>query len=74
MYNMTRNPSNTNYQVYIDGTTNMTSTLNAPAFCAKGHYYQLSPEAESSKCTIVDMNGQEITPNQDADDTYLGME
>lgn len=71
---MTKNPANTNYQVYIDGTSNMTSTLNAPAFVAKGHYYQLSAEAESSKCVIVDTDGQEIIPNEEADETYLGME
>lgn len=74
MYNMTRNPDNTNFQTYIDGTTNMTTTLNAPAFCAKGHYYQLSTEVESSKCKIVDKNGDEINTDPDEDDTFLGME
>ena len=46
MYNMTENKENENFNVYVTGTTNMTSTLNAPAFCAKGHYYQLSPVVE----------------------------
>ena len=74
MYNKTRNPDNKNYNVFVDGTTNMTSTLKAPAFCAKGHYYQLSPEVESSKCKILDMNDKPITTDKEADDTYLGME
>ena len=39
MYNMTRNPSNANYDIYVDGTTNMTSTLKANAFASKGHFY-----------------------------------
>lgn len=57
MYNMTRNPANTNFQVYVDGTTNMTSTLNAPTICTKGHYYMLSDEVNSSRCSIVDTDG-----------------
>jgi len=52
----------------------MTSTLNAPAFCAKGHYYEMSEVVESSKCKIVDSDGKAIEPNAEADDTYLGME
>jgi len=39
MINATGNPANENYQVLIDGTTNMTSTLLAYGFAAKGHYY-----------------------------------
>ena len=74
MYNMTGYEPNVNFDTYIDGTSNMTSTLLAPAFVAKGHYYDLSPVVESSKCEIVDMNDQPIPPNQEADDTYLGME
>ena len=27
MYNYTKNPANTNFDTYIDGTSNMTSTL-----------------------------------------------
>ena len=53
MYNYTKSPANKNFDTYVDGTSNMTSTLNAPAFVAKGHYYELSPEVESSKCEIV---------------------
>ena len=39
MVNQTANPSNALYQVKITGTTNMTSSLNAWGFAAKGHYY-----------------------------------
>ena len=74
MYNMTGYEPNVNFETYIDGTSNMTSTLLAPAFVAKGHYYDLSPVVESSKCEIVDMNDQPIEASQEADDTYLGME
>ena len=74
MYNMTKSETNAKFQTYIDGTSNMTSTLLAPAFVAKGHYYDLSEVVESSKCEIVDQDEQPITSNQDADDTYLGLE
>ena len=52
----------------------MTSTLLAPAFVAKGHYYDLSEVVEGSKCEIVDQDDQPIASSQDADDTYLGLE
>jgi len=39
MQNMTENPANENYQVKVTGTTNMTTSLNAWGFAAKGHYY-----------------------------------
>ena len=54
---MTANPANENYEVYVDGTSNMSSTLGAFGFVAKGHYYQLSPLADDSKPVIVDKNG-----------------
>jgi hypothetical protein len=39
MLNKTANPDNAVFEVEISGTTNMTSTLKAPAFASKGHYY-----------------------------------
>jgi len=39
MQNMSANPANENYEVYVDGTSNMSSTLGAFGFVAKGHYY-----------------------------------
>ena len=73
MYNMTKYEPNRNFETYVDGTSNMTSTLLAPAFVAKGHYYDLSEEVESSKCEIVDANNNTIAPTQENDDTFLGM-
>ena len=46
MYNMTKSETNAKFDTYIDGTSNMTSTLLAPAFVAKGHYYDLSEVVE----------------------------
>ena len=52
----------------------MTSSLNAYAFVAKGHYYQMPDVADASKPKIVDANETIIEPNADNDDTYLGVE
>ena len=49
MQNMTANPAHENFEVKIIGTTNMTTSLMAYGFAAKGHYYQLSEEAAASK-------------------------
>jgi|Transcript_46943 hypothetical protein len=67
-------PPNENFDVRVTGTTNMTSSLNAYAFAAKGHYYQMDPAVNASIPTIVDQNEEEIVPNSDDDDTYLGVE
>ena len=74
MQNETANPANANFNVKITGTTNMTSTLGAYGFAAKGHYYQMSEEAYASKPKIVDKNGQVIPTSEEVDDTYLGVE
>jgi hypothetical protein len=39
MLNLTANEANAKYNVKITGTTNMTTSLKAPAFVSKGHYY-----------------------------------
>jgi CD36 family len=74
MYNQTRNPDNANYFGYVDGTSNLTTTIKAPGFVSKGHFYQISPEVASSVPVIVNLQGIPIVPDADQDDTYLGVE
>lgn len=74
MFNMTRNPDNTMYYGYIDGTGNLTTTLKAPAFVSKGHFLQISDEVTYSVPNIVNINGSQIIPTSDNDDTFLGIE
>ena len=74
MLNETANPENALYDVKVTGTSNMSSTLGAFGFVAKGHYYQLSEEAADSKPKIVDQDEKEIPPDSEADETYLGVE
>ena len=74
MQNMTANPANSNYDVRVTGTTNMTSSLMAYAFAAKGHYLDLAEAAQDAKPKIVNASGVEIEPNASDDDTYLGIE
>lgn len=40
---------NANYQIEITGTSNLTTSLNAWAFAAKGHYLGLSSKATDAK-------------------------
>ena len=74
MRNDTHYAPNKNYQVNITGTSNMTSSLQAYAFVAKGHYFQMSDAVSDSMPIIVDQNDTAIKPDRDADDTYLGVE
>ena len=52
----------------------MTTALDANAFISRGHYYLLEDDAASSTCLIVDKNNNELSPNAEDDDTYLGIE
>jgi len=74
MQNFTANEANKNYDVRITGTTNMTTSTMAYSFAAKGHYYQMSDAAASSKPLIKNHNGTEILPTEEDDETYLGVE
>ena len=74
MVNLTANPVNEKYDVRITGTSNMSSSLNAYSFVAKGHYLNLADVAADSKPIITDTSGKVIEANFDNDDTYLGVE
>ena len=72
--NFTGNPDNEIYDIYISGTTNLTSILEANSFLSGGNYYQLAPAAADSKCKIVDQNNDEIGSNSDDDFSMVGIE
>jgi hypothetical protein len=74
MLNKTANPYNEDFDVWVDGTTNLTSTLKAPAFASKGHFYLISPDVLSSVPSIVNMLNEPILPSASVDETYLGVE
>lgn len=65
---------NANYDIEVAGTSNLTTSLNAWSFAAKGHYYGLSDEASSAKPDIVLSDGVEVVANAVADDTFIGVE
>jgi hypothetical protein len=52
----------------------MTTSLKAYTFAAKGHYYDLAPAAADARPVLYYKNMTEIQPNQDDDDTFLGVE
>jgi hypothetical protein len=74
MLNMTANPSNVVFDVYVDGTSNLTSTLKAPAFASKGHFYQISPEVINSVPHIVNLQNSLILPSASVDQTWVNVE
>jgi len=74
MLNSTANPANQVYMINVDGTTNLTTTLRAPVFASKGHFYQISPEVASSVPSIVYPDGAPVTPSAGNDETSFGVE
>ena len=65
---------NDSYNINIDGTTNMTTIFNANSFAAKGRYFEMSTEAESSQPRIRGADGAIIQANEDSDNSYVGVE
>ena len=63
-----------NFDIVIDGISNLTTTLRASAIAAKGHYYGLSADASYAVPKIVDSTGSVIEASAEYDDTYLGVE
>jgi len=51
---MTKVASNSIYNVYIDGTANITTITNSPAFATLGNFYQISSEVKDSIPLVVD--------------------
>ena len=66
--------ANSNFNIQINGTSDLTPVLRAPAIATKGHYYGLQDSATSSMPEIVDSSGSLISASQADDDTYLGVE
>ena len=71
---LSKSEATANFDILIDGTSNLTTTLRAPAIAAKGHYYGLSALASSSKPDIVDSVGSAIQASSMNDNTYIGVE
>ena len=60
--------------INVDGTTNLTTTMKAPVFASKGHFYQISPEVTASVPTIKNPDGSVVTANSATDETTFGIE
>ena len=61
------NPSNTNYDILVTGTSNLTYTLRAPAFASQGLFDGV--DAKQSLPEILDSEGRQATPGKN--DTLL---
>ena len=62
------------YKPFFDGTSTMSTLLQAPVIASKGHYFQLDQEGLKIAAKILDQNGNPFTPNAEDDDTRLGIE
>ena len=52
------------FDIYVTGTTNLTSTLSSPTFASNGHFLGVtSPDAAASIPVIMDVNGNVVTPS-----------
>jgi hypothetical protein len=72
--NMTATPVNSHFDIYVTGTTNLTSTLMAPVFASNGHYQGItSVECADSIPIIRNTNGDIIAPSQ-ADVSFFNVE
>jgi hypothetical protein len=74
MSNYTYNPANTIYDVRINGTANLATSLMAPVIASKGHFYQMADDLGDTIPPIYDHNQNLIMPDPENDDTFLGIE
>ena len=74
MSNYTYNPANTIYDVRINGTANLATSLMAPVIASKGHFYQMADDLGDTIPPIYDHNENLIVPDPENDDPFLGIE
>lgn len=70
-----QNPDNEGFDIMIDGTTNLTSTIGACAFATQGRFYGLSTDTtvQSSVPVIKNESGEAVTASA-TDAAYLSVE
>lgn len=69
--NATETPTNAVYDIWVTGTTNLTSTLKVPAFASKPLFYGVnSPTVASSIPKMLDANGNAISGSADNESVF----
>ena len=71
---MTANSANAVYNTYIDGTANITTITNSPAFASKGNYFGISAEVNLSLPQIFDQNNNPVVGTADSTSDFIGVE
>jgi hypothetical protein len=74
MDNSTANPDNAIFNTGITGTANMTSVLRAPVLASKGHFLQVPDIMANVTATIINHAKNVITPDENRDDIFIGVE
>mmetsp|Transcript_22842 Transcript_22842/g.22098 ORF Transcript_22842/g.22098 Transcript_22842/m.22098 type:complete len:141 (-) Transcript_22842:353-775(-) len=67
------NADNVKYYTKINGTANLSSSLGAPIFASKGHYYQI-PESLGITPIVRNHAGEVIQAEEQPDETFLAVE
>jgi len=52
--------TNSQYMVYVDGTTNLTTTFQAPVFASMGNFFGISEDAQVLQSMPLNSQGQPI--------------
>lgn len=72
--NSTANPVNSVFDIFVTGTTNLTSTLMSPMFASNSHFLGVtSPDVAGSIPVILDSNGNPVSPGS-SDVSYFNVE
>jgi hypothetical protein len=62
-------PANSVFNIMVGGTTNMTSTYNAPVFVSNGNFFGIDSNAQSSLPT--DINGMPFPSDQASSSSFF---
>ena len=71
---MTSNPENALYNIMINGTTNVTTTYQAPMFVSNGGYLNITNSSEVQMSLPRDANGNFFTTNTSQGESFLFVE
>jgi hypothetical protein len=67
MTNKTETPVNTVFDIWVTGTSNLTTILSMPSFVSNSYFYGVtSSDVVDSIPTIKDANGNVIQPMKDS--------
>jgi len=67
-------PEYANFNIMVDGTTNLTTVLDAPAFASQGNFYLLSTDPQAQSSLPLDFNGTCPLPDASTGNSFFVIE